>query len=86
MVESLNTVLFWLVPIFYSFSIIPPRYTEVYALNPVAAIILILRTILLEGQPPLFATLLKFAASSFLMLALGFLVFRRLKRKFYDYV
>jgi len=85
-VESANTILFWLVPIFYSFSVIPQQYHQVYSLNPVAAIILISRTILLEGQAPLPMTLIKFAASSFAMLGVGFLVFRRAKQQFYDYV
>ena len=85
-VESSNTVLFWLVPIFYSFAIVPPQYAPLYELNPVAAMVMIMRTILLEGQAPLTGTLLKFAAMSFLILGLGFMVFRRLKRTFYDYV
>jgi lipopolysaccharide transport system permease protein len=85
-VESSNTVLFWLVPIFYSFALVPPQYAPLYELNPVAAMVMIMRTILLEGHAPLTGTLLKFAAMSFLILGLGFLVFRRLKRKFYDYV
>src|ERR1700688_1057978 len=33
-VESLNTVLFWMVPVVYSFSVIPPVYAEIYKLNP----------------------------------------------------
>jgi|SRR5579864_6612767 len=85
-VESCNTILFWLVPIFYSFSIIPERYREIYQFNPVSALVLALRNILLESAPPPPSLLLKLALSSFFMLGLGFLVFHRLKRNFYDYL
>ena len=52
LVESFNMVLFYLVPIFYSFSIIPARYAGIYQFNPVAAMVLATRNILLDGKAP----------------------------------
>jgi len=85
-VESVNVVLFWLVPIFYSPAIIPAQYKEVYQLNPVAALVWALRYILLDGVQPPASLLLKLTLSSVAMLGLGFLVFGRLKTLFYDYL
>ena len=85
-VESINTVLFWLVPIVYSFSIIPPAYKEVYQFNPVAALVMALRNILLDDAPPAPLLVIKLTVSSLAMLGIGLLVFRRLKPKFYDYL
>ena len=85
-VESINTILFWLVPIFYSFTLIPERYRELYKLNPVAAMTMALRNILLDGTPPGALLLEKLAGSSVLMLTLGYLTFRKVKDGFYDYL
>jgi len=85
-VESANLVLFWLVPIFYPFSIIPPQYREVYQYNPVAALVLACRNILLEGVPPPNSLLLKLAVSSLVVFLLGVLAFRKLKWAVYDHV
>jgi lipopolysaccharide transport system permease protein len=85
-VESINTVLFWLVPIFYSFDIIPAKYAEVYQLNPVAAMVLCLRNILISAVPPPTSTFVKLSAVSFLTLGIGVAVFRWGKSAFYEHI
>jgi lipopolysaccharide transport system permease protein len=84
LVESFNTVLFWLVPIVYQFP--PPRYQAVFELNPVAALVYALRNILLDGKPPAATLLLKLSAGSIAVLLFGLLLFRWMKRNFYDYL
>jgi lipopolysaccharide transport system permease protein len=86
LVESANTVLFWLVPIFYSFSAIPMRYREIYQYNPVAALVLSLRNILLDGVPPLSTTLIKLTAVSLSVFLVGFLAFRSLRDQFFEHI
>jgi ABC-type polysaccharide/polyol phosphate export permease len=85
-VESANTVLFWAVPIFYPFSMIPPRYGEIYKLNPVAALVMAMRNIMLDGVAPAASLLRNLTLVALVTLAAGFLVFGRLKRHFYDYL
>ena len=85
-VESANTVLFWLVPIFYAV----PHPTRFYALidglNPLSALIVSMRHILREAIAPPAITLLKLTSVSLFMLVFGLFLFRRLKRRFYDYL
>src|ERR1051325_11681031 len=85
-VESINVVLFWLVPIFYDPAIIPNRYKEIYQLNPVAAQVWALRYILLDAVSPPASLLIKLTLASLVMLGMGALVFRTLKPRFYDYL
>src|SRR5262249_31317068 len=85
-VESATTVLFWLVPIFYSFAAIPARFKEVYQYNPLAALILALRNILLDAKAPPGSLLMKLAFSSMLVLACGLYTFRKLKGRFYNFI
>jgi lipopolysaccharide transport system permease protein len=85
-VESANTVLFWLVPVFYSFAIIPQAYSEIYQLNPLAALIMVLRNIVLDGAAPRTELLVKLTLSSLFVFALGWSVFRHLKQRFYDHL
>jgi len=85
-VESANTVLFWLVPIFYSFEVIPTKYSGVYELNPVAAMVLCLRNILQNAIAPPSSTLFKLSLVSFLTLAAGLWVFRAGKAAFYEHI
>ncbi len=85
-VESANTVLFWLVPIFYSFAVIPPAFHSLYQYNPVAAVVLACRHIVLEGKAPPTSLMWKLTLVSLAALSTGFLIFRRLKRRFSDYL
>jgi ABC-type polysaccharide/polyol phosphate export permease len=85
-VESANTLLFWLVPVVYSFAIIPAAYKDIYLLNPVAALVMAMRDILLDGVPPANTLMVKLFAISMVMLVSGLLVFRRLTPRFYDHL
>ncbi len=85
-IESANTVLFWLVPIFYSFAIIPQQYQAVYQFNPVAAVVLACRLVLLEAKAPPFSLIWKLSVVSLGAFVLGLVVFGRLKRRFADYL
>lgn len=85
-VESANTMLFWLVPVVYSFAIIPVSYRPIYQLNPVAALVMAMRDILIEGTWPGEALLLKLSGISLFMLVSGLIVFRSLKPRFSDHL
>jgi ABC-type polysaccharide/polyol phosphate export permease len=85
-VESANMLLFWMVPIFYSFAVIPPAYHTAYQLNPIAAVTLACRNVLLEAKAPPDSLLAKLTLVSLAALVLGLWVFGRLKRRFADYV
>lgn len=85
-VESVNVVLFWLVPIFYDFSRIPAQYTDLYLYNPVAALVMASRSILIHHSAPASSLLIKLTLSSSIVLFVGLLVFRRLRAGFYNYL
>ena len=85
-VESANTVLFYLVPIFYSWTIIPQKYVAIYQANPLAALILSVRKILIDGQAPLGSTMINLTIAAFGTLGLGWLLFQSVKKRFYEYL
>jgi homopolymeric O-antigen transport system permease protein len=74
------------VPIFYSFTDVPDMFRPLYQYNPIAAVVLASRDILLEGKAPPPTLLWKLAAVSVVSLLLGLWVFGRLKRRFADYL
>jgi len=85
-VESFNVVLFWLVPIFYGWEKIPPKYAFVYKLNPVAALALAMRNILIDRHAPPATLIENMVIAAAVALGIGLLVFARVKRSFYEYI
>ena len=82
-VESVNTLLFWMVPIFY---VAPPAYAEVFQYNPIAALVTAQRYILLQGTAPPLSLMVKLVTVSAVSAAFGLAAFGRLKRNFYNYL
>ncbi|MGH9558917.1 MAG: ABC transporter permease, partial [Bryobacteraceae bacterium] len=85
-VESFNLVLFWLVPIFYSFSIIPKKYAHIYQFNPVAAQVMAMRNIVLDRHAPAMSLVENLAIVAAVSLGAGLLIFSRLKPYFYEHI
>ena len=85
-VESATTVLFWLVPIVYPFSMIPARFHPLYDYNPLAAQIMAMRNILVETRAPAMSLMIKLGGVSILMFLFGWIVFKALKRRFYEFL
>jgi ABC-type polysaccharide/polyol phosphate export permease len=85
-VDSVNMVLFWLVPIFYSFAIIPEQYREIYAFNPIAAFVMALRNMLIDGRAPSASLLWKFTFATTACFFAGWWIFRLLQKRFYDHL
>jgi ABC-type polysaccharide/polyol phosphate export permease len=75
-----------MVPVVYSFAIIPASYRAVYQLNPVAALVMAMRDILIDGVRPGSLLLVKLTGISFFMLATGLVVFRSLKPRFFEHL
>ena len=86
LVEASSVVMFWAVPIFYSFSVVPARYKLLYLLNPISVVAMAGRSVLMDGKSPTAEMLFPFFVVSFVFLLIGFGVFARLKRDMADYL
>ena len=65
---------------------VDPSLRWVYELNPVSAVIYVVRRICLQALPPPITTLAKMVLVSFATFALGVYTFRRLTKDFADYL
>jgi len=79
-------LLFWfyLTPIFYDLSQIPPDYSQWFVLNPMTAIVTAHRAVTVYGQLPDWIALAEVAAASVVLLGLSLVLFRTLEDSFID--
>ncbi len=84
LVEASNVVMFWLVPIFYSFGMVPERFRMLYFMNPITGVVVANRDVLLQNRAPQATVLAPLIIISLLCLVLGFAVFDRLERNLAD--
>lgn len=75
---------FYLTPIVYPLGLVPERFEQYLALNPLTPLVAMYRQALLGGTMPPLATLTPLAVTSALALIVGILVFQRLKPVFAD--
>lgn len=85
-VDSIGTILFWLSPVFYPASLIPQSYRLVYESNPIAATIICMRRVLLDGESPGLQTFGIGIGVSVALFAGGLAIFRWLKGNFGDHL
>jgi len=77
-------LLFYLTPIFYDASSVPPRLQPFYRLNPMTPMVDAYRAVLIRGEWPRPASLLFLALVSFVVLLVGVTWFRRASHRFAD--
>ena len=77
-------LLFYLTPVFYDASTLPPRYQAFYRLNPVFHLVTAYRAILIYGEMPDIPTLLTLGAIVGLFLWLGHKIFTRASYRFVE--
>jgi lipopolysaccharide transport system permease protein len=79
-------VLYWLTPIFYNFTLVPPQFGRVLMWNPMVGVVEAYRSILLHGTRPSLTLFGSAGIGALVALGIGLLVFRRFQNVFADYL
>ena len=84
--EVLVNVLFFMSPIIYPLSIVPEGLMTYYKLNPVTALIIIYRDVMVRGSLPSFENLVVVIGLGAVIFLVGSFVFSRLQRRFAEVI
>jgi homopolymeric O-antigen transport system permease protein len=76
----------YLSPILYSLERIPEQYHDIYMLNPIAALIVTYRNIMIYGNPPDVKLLMICYSEALLLICVGFIFFSLHDRKLLKYI
>ncbi|OPX70057.1 MAG: ABC-2 type transporter [Methanoregulaceae archaeon PtaB.Bin056] len=77
---------FFLAPICYPITIVPPQFLPYYVLNPVTILIETYRNFLIYGLPPGLRSMVYLVISAALLMIFGKFVFNRLERRFAEVI
>lgn len=77
---------FYLTPIVYPLSMVPPKFVNFYYLNPMVTLMEAYRDILYYGKFPYFPSLGIFSILAFAVLIIGYIVFKRLAKGFAEQI
>jgi len=80
------TLLYWLTPIIYPMSFVPEPYQTAMHFNPLASILVALRSCILDGTVPSALTWAGMLGPTALLAGLGYAIFRHYERMVLDYV
>lgn len=80
------SILYWLTPVIYPPTLLPERFRDVLAWNPLGAIIGALRDTIMHGAAPAALDWLHMGTGTAIVLALGLVLFRRHERDMLDHV
>lgn len=86
MLNSVIQILYWMTPIFYSFSIVPPKFAKALMLNPMVGVVEGYRAVLLGGVAPSSTLMIAGAIVSVVILVIGIIVFKKYEKIFADYL
>ena len=86
MLNSILLILYWMTPLFYAFSIVPPSIARFLQWNPLVGVVEGYRAILLQGKPPSLEQMVIAAIASLLFLVVGTLTFKKYEKEFADYL
>ena len=86
MLNSVIQILYWMTPIFYSFSIVPPKFARALMLNPMVGVVEGYRAVLLGGIAPSPTLMISGAVVSVIILVIGIMVFKKYEKIFADYL
>jgi len=78
----LSMIWMYMTPILYSIDIVPENMRSYFFINPMTSVILAYRDILYYGRMPEIQNLLMAAGIALIVLVVGIMVFRKLKRHF----
>lgn len=76
--------LFWLTPIVYSVSILPPLMQHWFRMNPLYPLITSYQNVLVFGKPPIWGDIFQLFAFSIVLLVISLVVFRRASPEMVD--